>query len=75
MQKAAKKDDIEVAYISDKKLYISSAEIGINNDTGDLNVHGSATAEELSVNSNYTNRSLTIRAETNGSFSILIEET
>ena len=81
MQKASQEgtnEDIEVAYVSNKKLYISSAEIGINEDNEDnrkLDVHGSATVEELSVNSNYANRSLTIRAETNGSFSILIETT
>jgi hypothetical protein len=66
--------DAEVAYISDKKLYISSAEItGLDGEDGILDVNGPATVKELRVDNASTNNSLVIQAENNGSFSILIQ--
>lgn len=66
--------DAEVAYISDKKLYISSAEItGLDGEDGILDVNGPATVKELHVENASTNNSLVIQAEDNGSFSILIQ--
>lgn len=67
-------DEDEVAYISDKKLHISSAEItGLGGADGNLDVNGSATVKELRVDDDDTNNSLVIKPESNGSFSILIE--
>ena len=66
--------DAEVAYISDKKLYISNAEItGLDAEDGNLEVNGPATVKKLMVENQKANNSLVIRAEDNGSFSILIQ--
>lgn len=66
--------DAEVTYISDKKLYISSAEItGLDGEDGNLDVNGPATVKELHVDNDDASNSLVIKAESNGSFSILIQ--
>jgi hypothetical protein len=66
--------DAEVAYISEKKLHISSAEIiGLNGEDGNLDVNGPAKVKELQVENTSANNMLVIQPEDNGSFSILVQ--
>ena len=66
--------DAEVLYISNKKLYISSAEItGLDGEDGNLDVNGPAKVKELHVDNSDVSNSLVIKSESNGSFSILVQ--
>ena len=66
--------DVEVSYIANKKLYISSAEItGLDGEDGNLDVNGPAKVKELHVNNSDASNSLIIKSESNGSFSILVQ--